>query len=250
MSRRAFRYGLLLVGGALSLAWCAPDLRPNTEPEKAKPTQAIRTKLAALVTLERGMDAGTPLRDALEFLSDRHDITIIVNTVAFGDQGIENVFEHHVQLPRIVGLRFSTILSMLAAQLKGTFLVHNDHVELTTFPHVQAENWARRPRENGLALAPMVDVEFDNRPLNDALRELADQSGINVVVDVRARQSAQTAITARLSHVPVDTAVRVLADMTDLKSLAIDNVIYVTSKPNAKVLEKELQQQRNGDTVD
>jgi type II secretory pathway component HofQ len=93
----------------------------------------------------------------------------------------------------------------------------------------------------------MVDANFDRRPLAEALHELADQSGINVVLDARAGEKARTEVTATLSHVPVDTAVQVLADMADLKSMAIDNVIYVTSKANAKTLQRELEHQRTGE---
>ena len=40
-------------------------------------------------------------------------------------------------------------------------------------------------------------------------------------------------------NVPVDTAVRVLADMADLQPAFLDNVIYVTTRENAKRLEQD-----------
>src|SRR5262249_4576453 len=39
-------------------------------------------------------------------------------------------------------------------------------------------------------------------------------------------------------------AVRVLADMADLKPVALDGVLYVTSKPNAEVLQAEQEKLR------
>jgi hypothetical protein len=254
MNRRATWCSLLLLGAALSLAWRAPDSQPKEAADKPKlhTAQQLRTKLALPVSLDKGIDPGTPLKEALEFLGDRYDFTILVNAMAFkipGGKDKENVLEQHVQLPRLIGVRLSTVLSMLSAQINGTFLVHNDHIELTTFPHTRAELWSSPivNRGDGLIMAQMVDADFDRRPLAEGLHELADQSGINVVLDARAGEKARTEVTATLSHVPVDTAVQVLADMAGLKSLAIDNVIYVTAKANAKTLQKELEHRRTGE---
>ena len=46
-------------------------------------------------------------------------------------------------------------------------------------------------------------------------------------------------VTARLANVPVDTALRVLADMAGLKVVRMENVFYITSAENAEKLEKE-----------
>jgi type II secretory pathway component HofQ len=147
------------------------------------------------------------------------------------------------------GVQLSTVLGMLVAQLKGTYLVHNDYVELTTLPRTRVESWTTpgQPRDAGVAVAQMVDADFAKIPLDQALQALADQSGINVLLDPRAAESAKAAVSATLNHVPVDTAVQVLADMAGLKSLAIDNVIYVTTKDNASDLQTDLMRQRTGE---
>jgi hypothetical protein len=250
MARRITWFSLLLAA-ALSLGWQPPDSGPKDVAQKPKvrTAQELRAKLAAPVNLERGIEANSPFKDAMEFLADRYEVPIFVDRIAFSNQGAENVEEQQVRLPKMIGVRLSTILSMLVAQVKGTFLVHKDYVEVTTFARTRAELWSTSGmnREGALAVAQMVTAEFDRQPLDEALRELADQSGINVVVDARAADKARTAVTATLTHVPLDTAVEVLADMADLKSLAIDNVIYVTSKANAKRMQKELVQQRTGE---
>jgi hypothetical protein len=250
MVRRITWFSLLLAA-ALSLGWQPPDSGPKNVAQKPKvrTAQELRAKLAAPVTLERGIDPNTPFRDAMEFLADRYELPIFVDTMGFSHQGTDDVEGQQVRLPKLVGVRLSTILSMLVAQVKGTYLVHKDFIEITTFPRTRADLWSAPnvPRDGALAMAQMVTAEFDKQPLDEALRELADQSGINVVVDARVADKARTAITATLSHVPLDTAVEVLADMADLKSLAIDNVIYVTTKANAKRMQKELIQQRTGE---
>ena len=73
-----------------------------------------------------------------------------------------------------------------------------------------------------------------------SIARLADASGISVVLDARVVEKAgKTPVTATLNNIPLDTAVRLLADMADLKAVAIDNVLYVTAKANAEALQAE-----------
>ena len=58
-------------------------------------------------------------------------------------------------------------------------------------------------------------------------------------MDVRQADKAKAAVSAALKNVPVDTAVRVLADMAELKPVRMGNLLYVTSRDNAKRLEEE-----------
>jgi hypothetical protein len=56
------------------------------------------------------------------------------------------------------------------------------------------------------------------------------------VIDSRTEEKAKTRVTATFHSVPVDTAVLILADMADLRAVALDNVLYVTTKENAEQL--------------
>src|SRR5262249_37776676 len=70
-------------------------------------------------------------------------------------------------------------------------------------------------------------------------------SGINVVIDCRVAESAaNTPVTATFTLVPLDTAVRFLADMADLGTVAADNVLYVTTKANAEAIRAEQAQRK------
>src|SRR5262249_23641567 len=52
-------------------------------PEIRRRTIALAKKLEQPIDLEKGIDKDTPLKDALEFLSDRYDLTILIDTEAF-----------------------------------------------------------------------------------------------------------------------------------------------------------------------
>jgi hypothetical protein len=68
-----------------------------------------------------------------------------------------------------------------------------------------------------------------------------------VLVDPRPAEKIKTGVTAKLKNVPLDSAVQLLADMADLKAVLQDNVLYVTSKENAKDLEADFRgQQKSG----
>ena len=67
-------------------------------------------------------------------------------------------------------------------------------------------------------------------------------TGVSVVLDRRVH--GEPRLNATLNNVPLDTAVRLLADMSDLDVVAMDSVLYVTNKPNAEKLQRELQARR------
>ncbi len=66
------------------------------------------------------------------------------------------------------------------------------------------------------------------------------------MLDARVGEAAKVPVSAELTNVPLDTAVRLLADMAGLKSVQIDNVVYVTTPANAAVLQKEQEQKMYG----
>ena len=72
--------------------------------------------------------------------------------------------------------------------------------------------------------------KFDKRPLGEALKKLADDTPWSLVLDARVGDKAKLEITTTLKSVPLDTAVRILADMADLQPVIMDNVIYVTTR--------------------
>jgi type II secretory pathway component HofQ len=94
----------------------------------------------------------------------------------------------------------------------------------------------------------LVHTRFENTSLTEALRELSDQAGFNVVLDARVADKAKTAmVTARLNNTPLDTAVALLADMAELKPVLTDNLLYVTSRENAAKLEEQRRLKRESD---
>src|SRR5262249_21271168 len=72
-----------------------------------------------------------------------------------------------------------------------------------------------------------------------ALKELADAADFTVVLDAGVGDKARTPVSVRLTNVPLDTGVRLLANTAGLQSFLVDNALYVTTKENAAALEKQ-----------
>jgi hypothetical protein len=225
----------------------ASSLQPGAaaRPEQANDARRVkgmRDKLANPVTLENGLADNTALRDALGFISgfisDRHDVTILVATQAFKAEGVDAVEDQPVKLPKMIGVKLGTVLRLLAEQVNGAYLIHPDFIEVVPVDCARPESW-----RGNRHLAPTITAEFSQSPLADALQQLADSSGISIIVDGRAAEKTKTRVTATLSNVPIDTAVLILADMAELRPVALNNLLYVTTKENAEDLKAWLDQQ-------
>src|SRR5689334_6832700 len=138
------------IGAGLALPGPSARAEQANDTERAK---AMRGKLAKPVTLENGLADNTPLRDAVEFISGPYDIKILVDTQAFKAAGVDAVEDQPVRLPKMIGIRLSTILRLLADQVQGTYLVHPEFVELVPLERARPEAWREKP-----GFAPTVNA--------------------------------------------------------------------------------------------
>jgi type II secretory pathway component GspD/PulD (secretin) len=94
--------------------------------------------------------------------------------------------------------------------------------------------------EDGLTarqLRHRVDVDAAERPLGDLLKSLADQSGTNVVFDSRpGKKLTDAAVTMKADDVPVETAVRLAAEIGGYGVVRMGNVLFVTTTERAEKL--------------
>jgi hypothetical protein len=231
---------LFIVLGGSEPVW--GSLTPaDFEPRPVTRAERLRQRLNIQVNLDKGIDPNTPLKDAIEFLADRYDLPMLIDSKAFETIGVQKVEEQPVQLPKMVGVSMRTVLRLLMAQIKGdvyhgTYIVQGDCVILTTTAHVyQGEQWSLE-----LSLPPpTVDVDANQKPFSTVVQDIVDASGVNVLIDPKVGDKARRQISVTLGHVPVDTAVRLVSDMVGLRLVIIDNVLYVTTPENAKDLQAE-----------
>ncbi|AWM36381.1 hypothetical protein GobsT_58270 [Gemmata obscuriglobus] len=85
-------------------------------------------------------------------------------------------------------------------------------------------------------LRQRVSVDCDGTPFATAVKQLAADCGANVVIDPRLKEKATATVALKLDDVPLETAVRLLAEVADLGTVRMSNVLFVTTVERAEKL--------------
>lgn len=235
-----------VVVGLVTLISAAPPPAPA-------PTLSLSQKLSQRIEFDGFNDPKTALSAALDKLAKRYGVAFDINERAFEMDQIKDVGRTpvaetpippmHTTLAKVV----RKILLRVPAPSGTTYLIRRDVIEITTgtFQHVEVWGGYDGPK------FPLVNLELEKTPLEEAVKELANQSGFNVVLDNKAGDKMKTPLTAKMLNTPLDTALRLLADMADMGVVHLDNVLYVTAKENAAALEARLKKEERpiGDDV-
>jgi hypothetical protein len=234
------RKNWLLLYVALVLAGGTPALRA----EESARGRELRHLLDQPVKCGGFEDPKTTLGELLDLLAARYNLSFDINEHAFKEADIKGVGKFEIATPDPIPAmhtRLGTVLKKVLSRVSpsATYIIRDDTIKVTTVQAIRKEFFADRPDD---PLPPLVAGTFEKVPLQAALRELAHAG--NIVLDSRAAKEGETAVTADLVNVPLDTAVRMLADMAGLKVVPLDNVLYVTSKDNARLLMEEQEKLR------
>jgi RNA polymerase sigma factor (sigma-70 family) len=211
--------------------------------------EELRQELNRTVDYPGLEDPRATLTDLLDQFSKRYHLTFDLNEKAFEMDRCKEVDRTkiaEIPVPEMHAT-LSTILRKVLRRVpaaSGTiFLVRRDYIEITTVNALRNELGIPQNRP----ILPLIWDTSEETPLIHILPYLAKTSGYNIVADPKAGEKLQTKITIQLNNVPVDTAVRLLANMAGLVMVRLDNVFYVTTADNAKHLREE-QAKTNAET--
>lgn len=209
---------------AVALVTTVAFAAPVTD-KKARETtpDGIRRILDQTTNLEFN---NLPLQEALMQLGDQVKLNVVFDRASAQQTGMDPA-EMNVTV-RLKDVKLKAGLRNLLAQYNLTYAVLGDTLLVTT------EEVA-----NVRLLRQSVDVDADNVTLTEAVRKLARATGVNLVIDPRQAKAAQTNVTLRLDDVPLETAVRLLAELAGLKPAKMGNVLFVTSEERADRLRGE-----------
>jgi hypothetical protein len=161
------------------------------------------------------------------------DSPLFVNEEAFlaEDPNAKDFLDVQICFPALPPkMTLAALLRVVLTKVPGqnaTFLMRSGMVEVTTLK-------ASSPKK---LLRQRVVGNFQNLPLEEALDELAEQTGLSVIVDHRVGDKRRTPVTAFLGNdVTVEAALRLFTDMADLKLVTTDDAVYVTTPANAQLL--------------
>jgi hypothetical protein len=222
---------------SLEVATRARNLIRQLTREKTA-NQKAREILAQPIDFPDGIPANSTIKDVIDSIHDKlrskeTPLTFIFEKEAFKSVDVPLVEDQLVSLPKTTGVSGDKILRLLLEQIKGngsagTYVVEDGVIRITP------SNPALVP-----GTVPRVDVALNGESLEEALSELAEESGQNIVFDPRQIEKGQRPTKLTMRRVSIRTAVRLLAHMADLKAVVFDDVIYVTSKEGARELETQ-----------
>jgi len=229
----------------------APDAK---KPAPADDSARIAEKLLDRVDQER-IDK-TPLRDVLDNLQQRTELTILLDAKALVQEGVaessEMLENTPVTLPAMKKVRVETVLKLLADQLGADFYIAPDHVKITSPTVKDLITGRARPlpdlyggevmdeqvdRKQIVRTSPYVTTTFKDTAVGEALRDVAARAGRNVVLSAAAADKAQTKVTVGLSNVAFETAAASLAEAAGLRAFRTGNVVVIVTPERARQLE-------------
>src|SRR5207247_440436 len=79
-------------------------------------------------------------------------------------------------------------------------------------------------------MGQLVSVNLDKVELAAALKQIARDTAVNIALDPRAEKEATAKVSLQAEDVPLETAVRLMAEMAGLKPVRAGNALFVTKK--------------------
>ena len=172
--------------------------------EQAKRAREVRKKLAAPINFNGLDDPDTKLSEALDYLNHITGLTFEVNEQAFKDEMIDDVgnkplgrgIQKMTGVPPEKVLRLSSPGFLNRPGRRSWFAAGSWKSRRGAY--ASPSQWRRviddspdsvgdtliKPQDS---VVPQTSIAFDKRELREALQEIADAAGVNVMVDARAR---------------------------------------------------------------
>jgi hypothetical protein len=202
----------------VTAAWTAP-VPSSGEPKKGdSPAEKINKALdqVADFVLEN-----IPLQKALDHISEQAKLNFVIDRFTLTNQfGID---PNNVQVNvKLTGVKTRTALRSVLNQYNLGYAIIGDTVLITN------EDMATHRQ-----LKQRVNIDLDKIPAAAAFKQLSKETGTNLLVDSRVAKEAQGSVTLQVDDVPLDTAVRLVAEMASLKVVRIGNVLFITNKATA-----------------
>jgi len=226
---------------AIALAISASSaLAQNPPGRKPDSTADLLAKLRKPVDLDRA--DGLSLADLMARIGDKFGVTVFINDAAF--RAIDNVNPdaHMLKIPQMRGMSLTTSLPHLLSQMDATYLVFKDHIEIVpiAFAAKETKNVAPSEDDSPARLAqPLVSMIFKEKPLNEAVAELAEEYNLTVIVSPQSADARTGFVTARLLNTPADKALELLTLQCDLRVVRKANTFLITSRDHANDLFNE-----------
>ena len=225
---RAIRKHRLFVFGFV-LAWALSHraiegVAAAQNEERPAPGDRIRKRLDQVIAFDY---SGQSFRDAIDHVQDRTQMPITIDPIALQQVGVVDGAPLQIELKNVR----NKVRQALQGFLRNhglTYVVLEDHLLITTEENAMARQMMQR-----------FPIDFKDVPAAKAMRDLARQAGVNLVIDPRVAKLAAANVTLELDDANVQTSMRLIAEFVDLKAVRMGNVIFVTDPPRAEKIRRE-----------
>jgi hypothetical protein len=213
----------------------SPTFAQKGTSARVRETQALMHVLDEQINL-KDLKEGATIDSLQEWaLGHGKNLPIFIDVKAFHEESSIALFRGEIPPPKIIGLprrmRVGDLLQLIVAQMEEetTFLVRRNRVEITTKKAASRDN----------LLKQTFVASFEQHPLELVLEDLADITGVTVIVDSRSKEKIRTAVTARFHNdVPLRDALRMVTESAELKLVILPGGLFVTTPAHAELLEK------------
>jgi hypothetical protein len=214
LRKHLFAAGLVL---ALTPALLTAAPAAPAKGKTATPAEKVRTDLDQSCNVDINEQ---PLDLALKQLHELTKINFVLDWWTLQQMGMQPA-----QMPVSVKLKDVKVKSALRSVLTPfqlSYAIIGDTVLISTDDMVMYKQMRQR-----------VSLDFEKEDLATALKKLARETATNLLVDSRAAKEAKMEVSLQMEDVPLETAVRLMAEMAGLKPVRVGNVLFVTTKTNA-----------------
>jgi hypothetical protein len=223
----------VLLGLAVALAPAfarAAPAPPESDKKGESPAEKVRRILEQTADSVEIQDQ--PLEYAIGQIHNETGLNFVVDRQTIQQMGIDMSTGGPAVNVKLQKVKWKTVLRSMLGQYNLSYAIVGEAVAVTSEDMAMLRQMHQR-----------VSVDLDKVVLAAALKQLAKETATNLLVDARAQKEAQTAVSLQLEDVPLETAVRLMADMAGLKPVRVGNVLYVTTKANAAELKADLENQ-------
>jgi hypothetical protein len=224
----------------------AQELKTVPRPGKPKGIDHVLQALRSPVKFEGNLSE-VPLFELFQNLSKRYELTFVILEEPFRAAGEPNVREKRPTLTttELGDVTLRRFLDLVLGSMNATYLVRKDHIAIVPLEYAARETGNAGPATELAPVSlkePLVSAVYKEKPLAEAIADLAEEFDLNVVVGPQAADARAAVVSARLLNVPADRALELLAVQADLRVVRKGKAFLVTSKDHADALFAERQE--------
>lgn len=229
---RWFMFGLLL-GWALTHATVFGQPAGQSTETKAAPTaDRLRQGLEKTITVDFN---GQSLTEVINHVRDRTGLPISIDEQGLLAMGMDPGGNDGLGQPfrvKATNEKAGQVLRKFLNNYRLCYVIFEESILITSEDMAVLRQMRQR-----------VSVNLEDVPAKKAIRDLARANGINLVIDPKVMKQIDAPVSLQVDNTGIETAVRLLAELANLKAVRMGNVMFITSEEKAKKIRDEEQHQ-------